>query len=99
MGQTGYIPYVQDKSGERVSEQVRVLVTPTMEKMILRSAQAIYTSNSSVIRMCVEYSLGDPSAETISIVEALNSALRESEGSDGAGTKEETNVENEDTME
>jgi len=92
MGQTGYIPYVQDKSGERVSEQVRVLVTPTMERMIRKAAQAVYTSNSSVLRMCVEYALGDPSAETISIIEALNSALRESEGSDGAGAKEETNV-------
>jgi len=76
---TGYIPYVQDKSGERVTEQIRVLVTPTMERVIRRAAQAIYTSNSSILRMCVEYALGDPSAETISIVEALHSALQESE--------------------
>jgi len=76
---TGYIPYVQDKTGERVTEQIRVLVTPTMERMIRRAAQAIYASNSSILRMCVEYALGDPSAETISIIEALHSALQESE--------------------
>jgi len=35
------------------------------------------------LRMCVEYALGDPSAETISIIEALNSALRESESESG----------------
>ena len=75
----GYVPYVADKSGERVSEQVRVLVTPTMEKMIRLAAQATYTSNSSVIRMCVEYALGDPSAETVSVIEALHDALQESE--------------------
>lgn len=74
-----YVPYVQDKTGERVSEQVRVLVTPTMYKLILKAAQAIYTSNSSILRMCVEYALGDPSPETISIVEALHGALQEKE--------------------
>ena len=72
----GYVPYVADKSGERVSEQVRVLVTPRMERMIRLAAQANYTSNSSVIRMCVEYALGDPSAETISVIEALHDALQ-----------------------
>ena len=76
---TGYVPYIQDKTGERVTEQIRVLVTPTMERMIRRAAQAIYASNSSILRMCVEYALGDPSAETISIIEALHSALQESE--------------------
>lgn len=81
----GYMPYVQDKTGERVSQQVRVLVTPTMERMIRKAAQAIYASNSSVLRMCVEYSLGDPSAETISIIEALHSALQEGEQPDGNG--------------
>ena len=73
-----YIPYVQDKTGERVSEQVRVLVTPTMERMIRLAAEATYTSNSSVIRMCVEYALGEPSEQTISVIEALHDALQES---------------------
>ena len=71
-----YTPYVQDKTDERVSEQVRVLVTPTMEKMIRLAAEATYTSNSSVIRMCVEYALGDPSEQTISVIEALHDALQ-----------------------
>ena len=74
-----HMPYTQDKTCERTSEQVRVLVTPTMHRMILKAAQATYTSKSSVLRMCVEYALGDPSAETISIIEALNNALREGE--------------------
>jgi len=87
---TGYIPYVQDKTGERVTEQIRVLVTPTMERMIRRAAQAIYASNSSILRMCVEYALGDPSAETISIIEALHSALQESESESVAGGADDT---------
>jgi len=87
-GTAGYTPYVQDIRGERVSQQVRVLVTPTMERMIRRAAQAIYASNSSILRMCVEYALGDPSAETISIIEALHSALQESESEhEGDDTK------------
>ena len=72
----GYTPYVQDKSGERVSEQIRVLVTPTMERMIRLAAQATYTSNSSVVRMCIEYALGEPSGQTISVIEALHDALQ-----------------------
>ena len=84
---TGYIPYVQDKTGERVSQQIRVLVTPTMEHTIRRAAQAIYASNSSILRMCVEYALGDPSAETISIIEALHNALQESESETNGGGK------------
>lgn len=71
-----YVPYVADKSGERVSEQVRVLVTPTMERMIRLAAEAIYTSYSAVLRMCVEYALGDPSEQTISVIEALHDALQ-----------------------
>ena len=87
---TGYIPYVQDKTGERVTEQIRVLVTLTMERMIRRAAQAIYASNSSILRMCVEYALGDPSAETISIIEALHGALQESESESVAGGADDT---------
>ena len=71
-----YIPYVQDKTGERVSEQVRVLVTPTMERMVRLAAQGTYTSNSSVVRMCIEYALGEPSEQTISVIEALHDALQ-----------------------
>ena len=71
-----YVPYVADKSGERVSEQVRVLVTPTMERMIRLAAEATYTSYSAVLRMCVEYTLGDPSEQTISVIEALHDALQ-----------------------
>ena len=72
----GYVPYVADKTGERVTKQVRVLTTPTMERMIRLAAEATYTSMSSVIRMCVEYALGDPSTETISVIEALHDALQ-----------------------
>lgn len=71
-----YTPYVQDARDERLSEQIRVLVTPTMEKMIRLAAEAISASNSSVVRMCMEYALGEPSEQTISVVEALHDALQ-----------------------
>ena len=86
----GYVPYVADKSGERVSEQVRVLVTPTMERMIRLAAEATYTSMSSVLRMCVEYALGDPSAETVSVIEALHDALQESKPKENGHADEDT---------
>lgn len=59
-----------------MSEQVRVLVTPTMERMIRLAAEATSTSNSSVIRMCVEYALGEPSEQAIAVIEALHDALQ-----------------------
>ena len=78
-----YVPYVADKTGERVTKQVRVLVTPTMKKMVTLAAEATYTSLSSVIRMCVEYALGEPSEQTISVVEALHDAIQSKPVSEG----------------